>query len=117
MKLNTKDINHVAVRLCAAACDLRRSGSSKLDRLFISPQCFLDEMYVKKITRDFHLVDSRSVLASRLSGWQYWEDSGAALWDAVKKIADEMCELLRVRHEEMLGKQRANRQKKREEEV
>jgi hypothetical protein len=56
---------------------------------------------IESITRNFHLVVSKEVLADHMRGWRYSDSAGEALWFVVKMLNEDLRKELIDCHEEM----------------
>lgn len=112
-----RDLKLVGRLLEVAALRIRQMQPRHSDALLISSKCFLTETDIKSITRNFHLVVSKDILASRLVGWRYWNSSGELLWSVVKALVEDLRDDLRERREEANAKRRDTNQKKRDDKV
>lgn len=94
----------IAEHLSVAARQMWTDGPYHKDMLMVSSSSFLPRPMIDRVTKDFHLVISKNILESRMSGWRYWRDYGTSVWDVVQRLGEELRIKIDHRHEEGLRK-------------
>lgn len=95
-KIEREQVAVLLEKLDMAAIEVQ-STQWRSEWLFFGRKIFLPARFLHRITDDFHLIASEDDLRARSSDWEYLADFGTALWVEVKKLREEMDEVLASR--------------------